>query len=271
MLEPMTNEFQAAFNAMALTEEHRKTCTAVPCERCERQKCGGCGAPFTVTLESWTEPNPASPTARPILCSQTACLACTEAGRQERALAPFHATIPKRFRWAMRAFPEVLRQIDPKTGKPRVQLSANFIAGALEKASGGCRMIYGDTGSGKTSFIVAVVCAYVRRDWRAHAGTRYVAAQWLAGARARHSLGQGEAPEVLDALTAPLIVLDDLGNDAPDHRNTIADVLFRRHDDELPTWVTTGYPIAHLENRYGVALIRRLIEEPNSLIEMGKR
>lgn len=132
-------------------------------------------------------------------------------------------------------------------------------------------MVMGTTGAGKTSFIVAALCAYVRRDWRARCHARFASAFWVAGARGRHALGKGEAPEVEEAFTASLLVLDDLGNDAPDHRNTIAEVLFKRHEDDLPTWVTTGFPISHLENRYGAAFIRRIIEEPHALIEMGKR
>lgn len=257
-------DFGKAFDAMKTREEHRRGCTKAPCLDCGTERCG-CGKPYTPVPEE----GPGHP--RIPLAQNRACPECLLARQRKAALDPVYESIPKRFRWAIEAGPAELRQIDTKTNRPRVDLSPAFLAGALERASGGCRMVVGSTGAGKTSFIVAALCAYVRRDWQAREGALFGSAFWLAGARSRYSLGKGEAPEVEAAMGASLLVLDDLGNDAQDHRNTLSEILFKRHEDDLPTWITTGYPLAHLEQRYGPAFIRRIAEEPNSLIEMGKR
>jgi hypothetical protein len=250
-------DFGKAFDAMKAREDHRRNCERwavnAACRGCGTERCPSCGKAHT--------PRPA----------ESDCPECVEARDRKAALDPVYASIPKRFRWAIDADAATLRQIDAKTNRPRVDLSPAFLTGALERASGGCRMVIGSTGAGKTSFVVAALCAYVRRDWQARKGALFGSAFWLAGDRSRYSLGKGEAPDVEAAMNASLLVLDDLGNDAQDHRNTISEILFKRHEDELPTWVTTGYPVEHLSGRYGPAFIRRIAEEPNSLIEMGKR
>jgi DNA replication protein DnaC len=180
------------------------------------------------------------------------CAACTEAKRLPRLLAGIRESVPKRFRWAFDATPETLRG--------RVRASDEFIARGLANPPNADVVFFGDTAAGKTSLAVAMLDAWVRHDPAERKGARFVESYWLAGARARHPLGQGEAPAVLDAMCAPLLVLDDVGSEADDRRNVIADVIFHRHNEELPTWITTGFSAEQLMARYGSQVLRRILE-----------
>ena len=71
-------------------------------------------------------------------------------------------------------------------------------------------------------------------------GAMFLEAAWLARARARHRLGQGDPPLVTDAMTVPLLLLDDLGQEREDRDGCITDVVYERHNAQLPTWVTCG-------------------------------
>lgn len=234
--------------AAEAAEEHARTCTARPCPRCERHVCA-CGAPYDGAGD--------------------ACLGCRAKRRVNALLEPLTLSVPRRFRPALEATAAELAHVDPATGLPRVKLTPERIAKALARPRSSDLMLYGDTGMGKTSLIVAMLGALARQDPDTWHGARFASAIWLASSRARYPLGHGDPPEMADAKAASLLVLDDLGNDVPDGRNVIQEVLFRRHDDELPTWVTTGYRVEALESRYGVAVIRRMGEKGN-IVELGR-
>lgn len=222
-------------------EAHKAACTARPCRLCSRHVCR-CGKPFDGD-------------------DRDDCPDCIAAMRLKGALSRVIATIPQRFKWAASG--------DPAALQARVKLSAERIAKALESPPDGDLMLIGNTGAGKTSLAVAMLCAGVRQNPGLRSQDRFAAAYALAGARARHPLGQGEAPEIKAAMKAPLLLLDDLGSEADDRRNVLTDIIFARHEGDLPTWVTSGFPPEHLMGRYGSALIRRLIENRKP-VELGK-
>jgi DNA replication protein DnaC len=79
-------------------------------------------------------------------------------------------------------------------------------------------------------------------------------------ARAQHGLGQGEPTEVERALSAHLLVLDDLGSERNTATNAVPDVIFERAYAGRPTWVTTWMTAEQVAQRYGDGIARRLWE-----------
>lgn len=236
------NEIMAkAERRRAEAEEHARSCADRPCRRCERFVCA-CGKPYDGA-------------------SNHRCEACRYAERRSRALVPMRASVPKRFRWAFDATVDALRG--------RVKAPDELITRGLASPPGTDLTFTGDTAAGKTSFAVAMLDAFVRLDPEPRTGALFVEAYWLAGARARHPLGQGEAPQVLAAMQASLLVVDDLGSEVDDRRNVLADVIFARHNEELPTWITTGFTAEQLVGRYGSQILRRLIEQ-GKRVQLGK-
>jgi adenylate kinase family enzyme len=129
-------------------------------------------------------------------------------------------------------------------------------------------LFLGPTGVGKTT-----ACGYLinrlvnetltRNDDRTvvpHIDFDWVRATDLAGARRHHALGKGEAPLVERCADAGLLILDDLGWETTGD-TAIAEVLNRRYEcGECFTLVTSGYPRDALLERYGEAVLRRLLE-----------
>lgn len=223
----------------AEAEKHAATCTARPCERCQRYVCRECKAPVT---------------------GSDICEACWARDSLARLLRPTRESVPPHFRWAFEATVERLRG--------RVQSSDEMIRRGLENPPSTSLLFLGNTGAGKTSFAVAMLDAWVRQDPAKRTGARFVEAGWLARARARHRLGE-ESPLMTDALTCPLLVLDDLGNEREDRDGCINDVVYGRSNAELPTWITCGLALkevtveafaAQLANRYDGGFVRRIIE-----------
>jgi len=138
----------------------------------------------------------------------------------------------------------------------------------------GGKLIIGPTSIGKTSAVVWAVKRVVKqsrselRQRAAAAGHRgpigigarvcWARAVELANARLQHGLGAGEAPLVLKAEDADLLVIDDLGGET--RSDALEAVLACRYDRGLPTIVTSGKTSQELEERYGQALLRRVIE-----------
>lgn len=221
-------------------EKHKAECAARPCTICERHVCA-CGKPFDGDRRT--------------------CETCRNEVLIRHAVTSVAATVPPRFKWAIAA--------DTATLQSRVKLAPERIAKALAEPPDGDLVLVGNTGTGKTSLAVAMLASAVRARPELRSKDRFASTYLLAGARARHPLGQGEAPEVQKAMTAPLLLLDDVGSEADDRRNVISDIVFARHEADLPTWVTTGFSPEQLMARYGSALIRRLIEVRKP-VELGK-
>lgn len=239
--DSLRSVLEDAARKQAEREEHARSCSDRPCRRCQRHFCA-CGAAYD------------GPDRR--------CEPCLKTERDEAAAAPALASVPKRFRWALGATPETLLD--------RVKSSRELVARALANPPTGDMVLQGDTAMGKTSLAVAMFGAWLRQEPQARGGARFVDAFWLAGAKARHPLGQGEAPEVLAAMKAPMLLLDDLGSETDDRRNVIAEVIFHRHNEELPTWITTGFAPEQLMARYGSQVLRRLLENAKR-VELGAK
>lgn len=123
-----------------------------------------------------------------------------------------------------------------------------------ERVLGSRRVMFmGPAGSGKTT--LAVACLRVRVP---HG--RYVDARSLGTARIQHRAGDGEAPLVAACSRAPLLLLDDLGQESNTATNAIPDVIFERHARDAATWVTTGLGRNDITSRYGDGIARRLFE-----------
>lgn len=115
----------------------------------------------------------------------------------------------------------------------------------------------GGAGGGKTTLAVAALRERFEQD---PAGVVWMPARTLGLARIQHAAGQDEPPAVQRAISARLLVLDDLGNERQTANNACPDVIFERHDQGRPTWVTTGMTREELEKLYGAGVARRIYE-----------
>ena len=144
---------------------------------------------------------------------------------------------------------------------------AQAIEEAREAARKPAVVFLGNTASGKSHLAAAALRYRTELDGRTE-GKWMISAVVLAGARARHPLGEGEAPMVHAAMTAELLVLDNVGSDLPLQTNPIADIMQVRYDSALPTWVTTWMTLDDMSTRYGEGVSRRVFERAR-LIDCG--
>lgn len=127
-------------------------------------------------------------------------------------------------------------------------------------------VLLGRTGCGKTTAVVARIRGMLDRAereldaqaFRWAAGIRFAVAADLALSRKRWSLGNGEAPEVEDAMRATLLVLDELGFE-PQWDTAIPEVVDLRYRRGLLTIATSGCTSEKLSARYGEATVRKLV------------
>ncbi len=172
---------------------------------------------------------------------------------------PENASIPRSFRWAT---------LDAAALRLRVA-RPQAIAEGEAALSSAALLLTGPSGSGKTSLACALLRAWEAREPRRRG---VFAPAWQLGvARAQHGLGHGEPPEVERAMSAALLVLDDVGSERNTATNAVPDVIFARALDGLPTWVTTWMTPDAVAQRYGDGIARRLFEEGRvTLIACGK-
>jgi DNA replication protein DnaC len=181
--------------------------------------------------------------------SRVPCWDCDQArmarADADRARAQAVATIPRRFEWASVGNRELADRV--KSDEPLVDVAARVLRSP--------RAIFvGPSGSGKTS----LACACLRE--RVPHGV-FMSALRLGMARMQSSLGDGESAEVQRAMTVPLLLLDEVGGEAKTATNAVRDVLFARHDADLPTWITTGFTGKQLAETYGDGALRRIVED----------
>ncbi len=153
-------------------------------------------------------------------------------------------SIPKSYRWARPDSPELaarVRTADPAAMARTIAAETNVI-------------ILGAAGAGKTSLAVASLRAL------AAPYARFLHAYRLGTVRIQNAAGEGEAALVDLAMSAPLILLDDVGNERQTANNAVPDVIFERHAAELPTWYTTAFEPADIAKRYGDGVARRMFE-----------
>jgi len=130
-------------------------------------------------------------------------------------------------------------------------------------------VLCGPTGVGKTLCLVALgrrlVIHLLRRelpedDRRWLKTVRFFRARELAKANREHRLGSGEPPAIQRAVSAGLLLLDDLGNEGDDRDRVLFDVIDRRYMADRPTVLTTHLDEPALCAHYGDALVRRLLD-----------
>lgn len=174
------------------------------------------------------------------------CYGCWR-GRDElaKARAATAATIPEAFRWARFDAPELPQRV-----------TADMIVRARDAVGSRGVVIQGPSGKGKTSIAVCMLRAWVEAQTRP--GIFRLATE-LASARERRQFGR-EAPEVREAIDAPLLVIDDLGTDAPHAQSPVIEVVFSRHQRMRPTWVTTWLDLEATSARYGDGFARRVFQ-----------
>lgn len=115
-----------------------------------------------------------------------------------------------------------------------------------------CILILGPTGIGKTSAM-----RWLQLE---HRGT-WFSARELAACERRHSLGDGEPPDLARACSPDLLYLDDLGTEDGRDISVLKDVVDRRYSKGYPTVVNTGLTKGMLSERYEAPTVRRLLEQ----------
>lgn len=205
--------------------------TFVPCPRCGRET--------------------ASPKGVPCWDCQRADEAKRDAEHAERRLG-----IPPRFGWARFGGSELAERVRilGRSGPVDLDVARRHIL----SWAGPAVLFLGAAGTGKTSFAIACL--------RETAGPCCVSASALERARIEHRAGDGEAPLVKRALSARVLLIDDLGQDKASNVSAVEAVVLARHDANLTTWVTTGLTPEELESRYGAGVRRRLTEPGVGLV-----
>jgi hypothetical protein len=213
-----------------------------------------------------THPEPAPEPPRPCgtcgVASATDgddCARCWRRKADEQRLAEVLAdrlrTIPPRYQWAA---------WDNQAMASRVH-GLGRLRASLANAHSRNVVLLGPAGSGKSSALAALV----REAVEGGAAPRWVSARDLATTRSQHDLGEASELERA-AMRAPILALDDLGNDRRTQLSAVDDVLLERHDMELVTWVTTALGPSEVTARYGAGIARRVFEGA-IVVEVGRR
>lgn len=180
-----------------------------------------------------------------------AAMAKTDAAR-ERALSA--GSIPRRFEWAELEAPSLVERVTLRRPNGDRCVQQREFVDAGQRVLAAQRVVFvGPSGSGKSS----LACACLRR--RIPHGL-WLSALRLGTARIQHSAGDGEAALVARAMAVPLLLLDEVGGETKTATNAVRDVLFARHDADLPTWITTGFSSQQLAETYGDGAVRRITE-----------
>lgn len=134
-------------------------------------------------------------------------------------------------------------------------------------------LLLGGTGAGKTTLGTAVFRHLADRVLAPEAteadedfvrGMVWIPAMELARSRRETPLGKSNT-KVERALNATVLMLDDLGQEAPADKEDLVYVLTERQRYRRKTIVTCGFPLDSLEERYGAHLERRLTERAHVL------
>jgi DNA replication protein DnaC len=186
------------------------------------------------------------------------CWDCREkVERARRAREMLEGVIPPGFAWSNFAAPELAR---------RCAGGEETVRRALGAVNASRVILVGASANGKTSLAVAMMRRWVERN---RVPAHFVLATDLASARARAQLGR-ESSEVVDAMYAPLLVLDDLGTDSDIGRSAVTEVIFKRHAEQRPLWITTWLNPESAAKRYGDGIARRIFEGAR-IVECGGR
>ncbi|HWA29151.1 MAG TPA: ATP-binding protein [Lacunisphaera sp.] len=154
---------------------------------------------------------------------------------------------------------------------PRAELERrihhpHILAAARGWAWGAGNVLFsGPTGLGKTTAAAMLFRAVLGRavvsggaDWDKAQSLRWTNALELVGARRQQRMGAGEAGLITEACHARLLVIDELGWEKDPAE--VSEVLSVRQQRQWPTVITTGLSIAELNDHYGAAVLRRMLE-----------
>jgi DNA replication protein DnaC len=167
--------------------------------------------------------------------------------RWRQACAILERSVPPAYEWARFDAPELVARVG--------SAAARALADGIWSQP---KLVFtGAAGAGKTSLAVACL-----RRWAAQSGRAavFLHAYALSIARIQHAAGHGE-PEIVErAMKCPMVLVDDVGSEREMAGSAIPDVIFVRHAEERPLWVTTGLTRPQLVTRYGTGIVRRLLE-----------
>lgn len=143
----------------------------------------------------------------------------------------------------------------------------------------GSAVLSGPTAIGKTVCLVALGRRIIKRlaedpplspklaAWARR--VRFCPSDSLVMARKGHPLGRGEAPEIERASSAGLLLLDNLGNESEDRDGVLFQLIDRRYMAGLPTVLTTHLKESELRQRYGDAMVRRIVDHGSFVLPGG--
>jgi DNA replication protein DnaC len=180
--------------------------------------------------------------------------------RLEAARDDFDASLPRGLAWARfssKALPE--RVVGPGGAQDAITRSQHAVR---------CSNVlwYGPPAVGKSSLAAAAARAWVESTQRP---ALWVSAEKLVVARIQHRAGNGEAPLVTRAMSAPLVILDDLGAGGTHASDANGDVIRARVNNDLPLWITTGLEVEEMIARYDGGVVRRIYERAMR-VKLGK-
>lgn len=169
-----------------------------------------------------------------------------EAHHQRAKERELSAVIPGRFQWARLDAPELTER-------------APMAAAQLQSLRAPPRelVIAGPGGSGKTSLACALLWRWLDLHGQVPALTTSFA---LANAGIQHRAGHGEADLIRTAKIAPLLLIDDVGQEEKTPSSALKEVVWHRHAHMLATWYTTGFKSPALLEKYGAGFVRRMSE-----------
>lgn len=204
------------------------------------------------------------------------CGTCFDLERERRwdrelaaVLREVRGTLPARFRDV--DFGPCRKALEARVRDMGIPLTAAVKTAEANVSDRRGAVLLGPAGLGKTTLAAAILIGHVVRlvgrpregvepgqgwAWASAARCGYVLADDLPRARPQHGLGRGEAPLILHALHAPVLVIDDLGLEKLDE--TMREVIAKRADNALTTIYTTSITAAEMAARYGDGVARRV-------------
>jgi hypothetical protein len=194
----------------------------------------------------------------PVKKSGNGCSAC---GRKHR-LATWRYQIREQI-------PAAFRDVTLESPWLVALVGSSVIADARQSTGAPRIAALGVPGSGKTSLVAAMLQA--SESAARNPRVLWVSAHQLAKARAIHPLGDGEAPLIVSALSCDVLVVDELGGEDTRYASAVAEVLYERHAEASPTWVTTGVGPKEIADRYGGGIARRVLEDAKVFRLAGRK
>ena len=176
------------------------------------------------------------------------------ARRRREALHAFEESLPLLYRTAHFGHPDFRRRVSLATFPTKPPTS--------------CLLLFGASGTGKTTVAVALLRALFESKIAAHPLTRdddvnaILRDCRLAHAHRLGSAGRvpGDPAEIRRAMRASVLLLDDLDRDEEIRSNPVPAIIAERHAEQRVTWITTELTPARIAERYGDGIARRICE-----------